>query len=271
MQASAFGIGNAVENSVPEPLIFGRSAAMHEVRQAVERVADISVPVLLQGERGTGKELIGREIHRRSRWREGPFVRVRSRGLNTISGKQSARVERENLPVCWPKADSHSEGSAGTLFFDEVSELTPSLQATLLGLFREHPSVELSNAANGHSGSRIICSTRKDLEEEITAGNFRSDLYYRINIVTIQLPRLHDRREDIPGLVDYFFQFQCRRQGRYCQPIPIDVLQLFCEYQWPGNIRELENHIKRYVSTHGQAAAVSRVHANLPMDISRRR
>lgn len=257
MQSSAFGIRKLVEDSIPERLIFGRSAAMQGIREVIERVADVSVPVLLQGERGTGKELIGREIHHRSRWREGPFVRVASRELRaTSSHKQTKSAERENIALPWRTTRIPAEGSAGTLFFDEVSELNPALQATLLGLFRNDHSDRSSDEANCHTGSRIICATKRNLENEVAAGNFRSDLFYRINIVTIQLPKLRDRREDIPELVEYFFEVHCRRQNRYCQPVPVDVLRLFCEYQWPGNIRELENCIRRYVNTNGELAAI---------------
>ena len=267
MQNSAFGIRNLVEDSIPERLIFGRSAAMQEIREAIDRVADVSVPVLLQGERGTGKELIGREIHLRSRWHEGPFVTVASRELSaTTSHKQQKSAERENVALPWRTTRIPAEGSAGTLFFDEVSELNSSLQATLLGLFPNDHSDRADDEATRHASSRIICATRRDLENEVADGKFRSDLFYRINIVTIQLPRLRERREDIPELVEYFFELHCRRQNRYCQPVPVDVLQLFCQYQWPGNIRELENCIKRYVNTNGELAAI-----HLPASSSRTR
>lgn len=263
MQSSAFGIGNLVEDSIPESLIFGRSAPMQELRQAVERVADVWVPVLLQGERGTGKELIGREIHRRSRWREGPFVRVASRDLGPWSShKQSKGTERDGLPPAWRTTEIHAEGSAGSLFFDEVSELNPSLQATLLRLFRDDHAGRSGDVADCHAGSRIICATKRDLESEVAAGNFRSDLFYRINAVAIQVPNLRDRREDIPELVQYFFEVYCRKHSRSCRPVPVDVLHLFCEYRWPGNIRELENCIKRYVNTHGESVAIRRPRSN---------
>jgi two-component system, NtrC family, response regulator AtoC len=259
MQNSAFHLGSLPETPIPEGLVFGRSAAMQEVRGMVERVADVSVPVLLEGEKGTGKELVAREIHHRSRWREGPFVRIASRELNVTDSRMQGR-ETEKMALRW-RNPIRAEGAAGTLFFDEVSELNPAFQATLLGLFRgEHSGHE--GAADGFDGggsSRIICTTKRDLEKEVAVGNFRSDLFYRINIVTVHLPKLRDRREDIPELVEYFFEVQCRRQNRHCQPVPTDVLQLFCEYEWPGNIRELGNCIKKYVSTNGELTSVHRV------------
>jgi two-component system, NtrC family, response regulator AtoC len=255
MQSSIFGIRSLAEDSVPERLVFGRSAAMQEVREAVERVADVSVPVLLQGERGTGKEIIAKEIHRRSRWGQGPFVRVSRTELTaTASRPHGRRSERERGTFPWRMAKGPTEGCAGTLFFDEVSELSHSLQATLLSLFRMDHSSRANEESSIRAGSRIICATKRDLQSVVAAGHFRSDLFYRINIVAIQLPRLHDRREDIPDLVEYFSEVQCQRQSRICPPVPIDVVHLFCEYQWPGNIRELENCIRRYVQTNGEAA-----------------
>jgi DNA-binding NtrC family response regulator len=255
MQTTAFGIRNPVGGFLPERLIFGRSAAMQEIREVVERVADVSVPVLLQGEKGTGKELIAREIHRRSRWHDGPFVIVASRELSAAASRKDGNGESIALP--WRRSSVVAEGSEGTLFFDEVSELNPTLQATLLGLFRNEVS-RSRGETNSHAGSRIICATQRDLESEVAAGNFRSDLFYRINIVTIQIPGLRERREDIPELVEYFFEIHCRRQSRFCRSLPTDVLQLFCEYQWPGNIRELESCIRRYVNTNGELGAARR-------------
>jgi DNA-binding NtrC family response regulator len=252
MQTTAFGIRNPVGGFLPERLIFGRSAAMQEIREIVGRVADVSVPVLLQGEKGTGKELIAREIHRRSRCYDGPFVIVASKELSAAASRKSRNGEGVALP--WRRSSVVADGPEGTLFFDEVSELNPTLQATLLGLFRNEVS-RSGGETNGHVGSRIICATQRDLESEVAAGNFRSDLFYRINIVTIQIPGLRDRKEDIPELVEYFFEAHCRKQSRLCRSLPTDVLQLFCEYQWPGNIRELESCIRRYVSTNGEFGA----------------
>ena len=267
MQSNAFGISNLMEGYIPERLIFGRSRAMQGVREVVDRVADVSVPVLLHGESGTGKELIGKEIHRRSRWREGPFIRVASGELNiTASGKQDKNVECKNATPFWQSARSSVDAPAGSIFFDEVSELNSTGQATLLGFFRNDHSGGSRYETNNHTDSRIICSTRRDLESEVAAGTFRSDLFYRINIVTIRLPNLHDRREDIPELVEYLFEGYCRRQNRTCRPLPMDILQLFCEYEWPGNIRELENCIKRYVSINGESASSALPPSSVPTD-----
>ena len=242
----------SADELIPDRILFGRSRAMQEVRQAVQSVSDAPVPILLQGERGTGKEVIGREIHHRSSWRSGMFVKVSGAEMpRSISRNQSAGPG-EALSALWKKLPNSSQGgSAGTLFIDEVSELRPDVQAKLLEFFQEGSVDPLNGEANDPIHPRVICATQRNLEQEVVAGNFRLDLFYRINVVSVQLPPLRDRKEDIPELAAYFFEVSCRKQNRRCPGISADLLQRFCEYEWPGNIRELENCVGTYVNMDG--------------------
>ena len=238
---------NLTVSSIPEHIIFGRSSAMQYVRQAVEGVAGESVPVLLLGERGTGKEVIAREIHRRSPWRSTPFVKLSS--VDSITALPTNTRQDDNAVLPW--ANTQSTGSACTLFIEEVSQLSLSLQARLLEFFYDgslnHSSRELADPQR----ARIICTSTRNLENEIASGNFRLDLFYRINVVAIRLPALRSRKEDIPDLAEYFVESTCRQQNRSCQRLTLHLLQLFSQHDWPGNIRELENFVRTYVNSDG--------------------
>jgi len=250
---------NLTEDLIPERVLFGRSKAMQEIQQAVQSVSDASVPILLQGETGTGKEVIGREIHRRSSRQAGPFVKVfGTEGARGISRNQATgQGQGEALsPIRMTLLNGSQSGCAGTLFIDEVSQLGPDVQAQLLEFFQEDSVGRVNDGNRDPIHPRVICATQRNLEHEVAVGNFRLDLFYRINVVSIQLPRLRDRKEDIPELTGYFFEVFCRQQNRRCPRMPADLLQRFCEYEWPGNIRELENCVKSYVNLDGGTAAV---------------
>lgn len=235
---------------IPDRLIFGRSSAMQEVRQSVHGVAGASVPVLLTGEPGTGKEVIGREIHRLSPWRAGQFVRFSS--ADPIDALSKGRTQHSAL--LHEGTPSSINDSGWTLFIREVGELGSLLQANLLGVFQEG-SLTRGNDGSPQPGSiRVICSSSVNLEDKVASGVFRLDLFYRINVVTISLPPLRDRKEDVPNLVDYFFELLCREKDCACPRISGDLLRMFCRHDWPGNILELENCVRIYVTTGGNAA-----------------
>ncbi|MHB8412130.1 MAG: sigma 54-interacting transcriptional regulator [Candidatus Acidiferrales bacterium] len=248
---------NLAEDLIPERVLFGRSRAMQEIQQAVQSVSDASVPILLQGEAGTGKEVIGREIHRRSSCQSGPFVKVFGTEMPEGISRNRAPGQGEALsPFRMTLPNSSQSVSVGTLFIDEVSQLGSDVQAQLLEFFQEDSAGRVNAGNNGLIHPRVICATQRNLEQEVAVGNFRLDLFYRINVVSIELPRLRDRKEDIPELADYFFEVSCRQQNRRCPRIAADLLQRFCEYEWPGNIRELENCVKSYVNLDGSTAIV---------------
>lgn len=233
----------------PESVIFGASEAMQAVRRKVLRAAAANVPVLLQGESGTGKDVVARVIHSRSVWRDGPFVRVSCPAIpGTLLESELFGYERGAFTGAYGTKPGRVElANGGTLLLDEIGEMDLGLQAKLLQVLQDGQFSRIGAKEDRRIEVRIICATNRNLEEEIEAGHFRRDLYYRINVVNIRLPSLHERAMDIPALVDHFL---CSYEELYqipCQTIPQVVLRQMQAYRWPGNIRELENLIRRYV------------------------
>lgn len=246
-------IANSDARPVPERLIFGRSAAMQEVRRSVDGVASQSVPVLLLGEPGAGKESVAREIHRRSPWCLTPFKKLSASDNTALSADAAGQCDRDLLLRHTPQA---VPPSGCTLFIEEVAKLAAPLQIKLLELFHEQSSARSNPELRKSESARVICSSSKNLADEINSGSFRLDLFYRINVVTIHVPPLRDRKEDIPDLVEYFFQLSCLEQNSSCPRLTANLLRLFCQHDWPGNIRELDNCVRTYVESGGDAELV---------------
>jgi DNA-binding NtrC family response regulator len=223
---------------------------MQEVQRSVRGVADASVPVLLFGEPGTGKEMIGREIHRLSPWRSAPFITFSSADPINLLSKGRLGESRPLLP----SERSLSSDGRYTLFIREVSKLASPLQAKLLEVFRDLSSIEEDRQRCHAERVRLICSSSSNLEQLVTSGSFRQDLFYRINVVTISLPALRDRKEDIADLTEYLFELCRRERNCSCPSPPKDLLRLFSRYDWPGNIRELKDCVRIFVYTGGNAA-----------------
>lgn len=215
----------------PEHIVFGRSEIMLKLGGKIDRLANTGIPILLVGEDGTGKEVMARVIHRRSRWAAGPFVKVSCPAL-----PESA------LDVEWFDSGAGASTQQGTLFLDQVGELNLPLQARLLQSLLDGNGCRL-----GRVEGRLICSSSRELQDEVESGEFRKDLFYRINVLTLRLPSLRDRREDIPDLVVYFLGLYSEKFNCPAKPLSAGALRVLQEYHWPGNIRELENLIKRYV------------------------
>jgi len=233
----------------PAHIYFGPSEAMQAVRQRVERAAGLNVPILVLGESGTGKEVLARFIHERSPWNQGPFVKVNCPAIpatlieselfgfqkGAFTGAHAAKPGRMEL------------AQGGTLFLDEIAEIDSSLQAKLLHVLQDGHFTRIGDHEERRMDARVICATNRLLHQEIARGGFRADLFYRINVITITLPSLRNRRDDIPYLVDYLRQLYNRRFQREAAPVSREVLQLLQQREWPGNIRELENCMARYV------------------------
>lgn len=222
---------------------------MQAVRQRVERAAGLNVPILVLGESGTGKEVLARFIHERSPWSQGPFVKVNCPAIpatlieselfgfqkGAFTGAHAAKPGRMELAL------------GGTLFLDEIAEIDSSLQAKLLHVLQDGHFTRIGDHEERRMDARVICATNRLLHQEIARGGFRADLFYRINVITITLPSLRNRRDDIPYLVDYLRQLYNRRFQREAAPVSREALQLLQQREWPGNIRELENCMARYV------------------------
>ena len=233
----------------PMPVIFGRSKAMLEVRQRLESVAGTNVPVLINGESGTGKEVLAKVLHHASPWSGGPFVKVSCPAIPaTLMESELFGYEKGAFTGAYGSKPGRVEmASRGTLFLDEISELDPGLHAKLLQLLQDGQFCRIGAQEDKRVDARVVCATNRDLQREIEAGSFRADLFYRINVLSLSLPSLRDRAEDIPELVDYFLKTYCKTFGKSAQVVSKDSLRLMQGYGWPGNIRQMENLIKRLV------------------------
>ncbi len=227
--------------------IVGKSNPLLYVLSKVNQVAKADTTVLIQGETGVGKELIARAIHQASPWSAGPFVKVNCPSIS------SQIIESElfgHEPGAFTGANHLRKGRfemarGGTIFLDEISEISLEVQAKLLGVLQEKKFERVGGSKTLSVDLRIIAATNRNLTEEIVAGRFRSDLYYRLNVFPITMPPLRNRREDIPLLVEHFVAMFVKRSGKRIDQIPKALMERLVDYQWPGNVRELCNVIER--------------------------
>src|SRR5713226_4433799 len=233
----------------PEAVIFGRTEVMQAVRQRLTKLAGANVPVLIQGESGTGKDIIARMIHASSPWSDGPWVKGNCPAIpGTLLESELFGYERGAFTGAYGMKPGRVEmAHRGTLFLDEISELDMSLQSKLLQLLQDGQFCRIGAQADKKVEVRIVCATNRKLEDEIENGTFRQDLYYRINVVNLFMPPLRERRSDIEGLASYFLEFYNRKYNCKARPLSAELMGVLQKYHWPGNIRELENLIKRYV------------------------
>lgn len=233
----------------PDQVIFGLSDTMASVRQKLEKVAGANIPILIQGESGTGKEIIAKLIHARSPWESGPFVKVNCPAIpGTLVESELFGYEKGAFTGANGTKPGRVESAQnGTLFLDEIAELELGLQAKLLQLLQDGQFCPVGGQADKKVDVRVICATNRNLNEEIEQGAFRQDLFYRINVVNIHLPSLRERAADIPGICDFLRQLYSDKFNRPTRPLSARKLEMMQRYHWPGNIRELENLIKRYV------------------------
>ncbi|MGH9650147.1 MAG: sigma-54 interaction domain-containing protein, partial [Terriglobales bacterium] len=215
--------------------------------------------VLIRGESGTGKELAARAIHVNSPRAGKAFVAINCAALTeTLLESELFGYEKGAFTGAYGTKPGRVElAHRGSLFMDEISELEPALQAKLLQLLQDSQFCRIGSQEDTRVEVRFICSTNRDLAKEIESGNFRQDLFYRINVVNLQLPPLRDRRDDVPQLVDYFLELYNQKFSRRARPLSGGVLQMLRKYHWPGNVRELENLMKRYVILDSEDAVSS--------------
>lgn len=233
----------------PEAVVFGRSEAMLAVRDRLSKVAEANVPVLIQGESGTGKDIIARMIHGLSPWRNGPFVKVNCPAIpGTLLESELFGYEKGAFTGAYGSKPGRVElAHRGTLFLDEISELDPALQSKLLQLLQDGQFCRIGAQEDKKVEVRIVCATNRQLEVEIESGSFRPDLFYRINVVNLHLPPLRERRADVEDLVNYFLDYYNQKYNCRARALSSDLMAVLQKYHWPGNIRELENLVKRYV------------------------
>ena len=231
-----------------EEIIFGRSAAMQPIRQMIAKILGTDLPVLIQGENGTGKGLLAQYIHAHSKFASGACVKVNCAAIpGSLLESELFGYEKGAFTDAHTSKPGHVEAAEnGTLFLDEISDLDLSLQVKTLQLLQDGQYSRIGDTRERHVNTRVICATNRNLQDQIAAGRFRQDLFYRINVVTINLPPLRERREDIPGLANYFLEHLNARFEREAPPFPNDVMEAFTHKNWRGNIRELENLVARY-------------------------
>ena len=233
----------------PDAIVFGRTEAMQAVRDRLSKLAGANVPVLIQGESGTGKDIIARMIHANSPWRTGPWVKVNCPAIpGTLLESELFGYEKGAFTGAYGTKPGRVEmAHRGTLFLDEISELDLGLQSKLLQLLQDGQFCRIGAQEDKKVEVRVVCATNRKLEQEIETGTFRADLFYRINVVNLRMPALRERASDIPDLVDYFLAYYNRKYNSRAMPISDELMASLRKYHWPGNVRELENLIKRYV------------------------
>jgi formate hydrogenlyase transcriptional activator len=229
--------------------IVGQSGALRQVLQLAETVAPCDSTVLLLGETGTGKELIARAIHERSSRRERAMVKVNCAAIPaTLLESELFGHERGAFTgAVTAKAGRLELADHGTLFLDEIGDIPLELQPKLLRALQEREFERLGSTRTKKVDVRIVAATHRDLKRMIVERQFRSDLYYRLNVIPIEVPPLRERSEDIPLLVDYFVQHFAARMRKAIETIPTEAMEALTQYAWPGNIRELQNLIERAV------------------------
>jgi len=230
-------------------MLFGNSDRMAEVRELIERVADTDVTVLIRGESGTGKELVARALYASSLRGDKPFVKVNCAALPTeLLESELFGFERG----AFTGAIQHKPGkfefaNHGTMFLDEIGDMSFPLQAKLLQVLQDGEFARLGGKHDVRVDVRVVAATNRDLDKAVADGQFREDLFFRLNVVSIALPPLRERREEIPLLTDYFLKKYSVQYNKPAIEIGSETRRLFMEHDWPGNIRELENLIKRAV------------------------
>jgi DNA-binding NtrC family response regulator len=229
--------------------VIGKDARMKRVFDIVDSVAPTRSTILITGQSGTGKSLLARAIHRRSDRRNGPFIEVACGALpeNLLESELFGHVAGAFTGATGNKEGKFKLADGGTLFLDEIGTASPSLQVKLLRVLQEFEFEPVGGTKTFKVNTRVILATNEDLTEAVTSGRFRQDLYYRINVINLQLPGLKDRTGDIPALAEHFLRLNCEETGRRLEGFDAAALNALQQYAWPGNIRELQNVIERAV------------------------
>ena len=229
--------------------IIGNSRALDAVLEKVERVAPTDSTVLIEGETGTGKELIARAIHNLSERFGRPFIKLNCAAipLDLLESELFGHEKGAFTGAIAQKVGRFEMADTGTLFLDEVADIPPALQPKLLRVLQEQEFERLGSGRTHKVDVRLVAATNRNLVEMVARNEFRSDLYYRLNVFPIVLPPLRGRQEDIPALVTHFVDIFSRRMGRRIEYVPPETMTAFQSYSWPGNIRELQNLVERAV------------------------
>jgi len=248
-------------------VIIGETPQIKKIYELIDTVADTNATVLILGESGTGKELAANAIHNGSGRKHGPFVKLACSALaeSLLESELFGHEKGSFTGATTQRMGRFEQADGGTLFLDEIGEVSPAVQVKLLRFLQEHEFERVGGTKTIKSNVRIITATNRDLAEEVKDGNFREDLYYRLNVITVKMPSLKERVDDIPSLTNYFIEKYRMEVNRAIDGISDEAVELLKNYDWPGNIRELQNVIERaVVLVKGNQIEVS----DLPSNIS---
>jgi DNA-binding NtrC family response regulator len=247
--------------------IVARSDKMQAVLALVERVAPSNSTVLLGGESGVGKDLIARAVHEHSHRASGPFVKINGTAIpeNLLESELFGYEKGAFSGASSSKPGKFELADKGTLFLDEIGDVPPATQVKLLRVIQEREFERLGGTKTLKVDVRLIAATNRDLRAALEEGSFREDLYYRLNVVAIDIPPLRDHKEDIPALAGFFLQKFARESGKAVHSITPQAMKLLTEFHWPGNVRELENVLERGVTlSAGTELGVADIHLDVP-------
>ena len=257
----ALGVKYKYDNIVAD------SKKMQAVLALIERVAPTNVTVLIGGESGVGKDLVARAIHQHSQRAAGPFVKINSTAIpETLLESELFGYEKGAFSgATTSKPGKFELADKGTLFLDEIGDVPPAIQVKLLRVLQEREFERLGGTKTLKVDVRLIAATNRDLRAALEEGTFREDLYYRLNVVAIDIPPLRDRKEDVPGLVNFFLQKFAREMEKPAHTITPQAMKLLVDFHWPGNVREVENVIQRGVTlSSGPALDVNDIQLDIP-------
>jgi two-component system, NtrC family, response regulator AtoC len=238
---------SALDGSFSVHGIIGRSAAMRELVSILERVAPTDVPILVEGESGTGKDMVARAIHGMSRRTSGPYIALNMSAIpeNLAESELFGHEKGAFTGAETARLGFFAEAEGGTLFLDEIGLLPQTLQAKLLRVLQDGDYIPVGSRRARKANVRVVCATNEDLKKNVEQGKFREDLYYRIRVVPLRLPPLRERKEDVPLLVDHLVRKHALRLGRPPLQPDVDAMRALLDHPWPGNVRELEHALER--------------------------
>src|SRR6516225_4089189 len=245
------------------PLLVGQT--MMSVRRLIEDVAGTDATVLVLGESGVGKDLVARAIHAASARRNGPFVKVNCAALPAeLLESELFGYERGAFTgAANTRIGKFEQADTGTLMLDEIGEMKRALQAKLLHVLQDGEFTKLGSNKRVQVDVRVVAATNRDLEKMLLNSEFREDLYYRLKVIELTVPPLRERRDETPTLIDFFIARYARKYNRPARPLSEPLRQLFVQYEWPGNIRELENMIKRVVILQDEQLVIREIERNM--------
>ena len=261
MSAHAMGRARRTRASSVQPII-GSSNAIGNVRQVVERIAAFDTRTLITGENGTGKELVARWLHAKSRRASGPFVEVNCAAIPSelIESELFGHERGAFTPAIKQRKGKFEQATGGTLFMDEIGDMSLAAQAKVLRALQENKICRVGSDKDIDVDVRVIAATNKNLREEIAKGNFREDLYHRLSVIVIRVPPLRERSSDVPELTQHFVDEISSLYGIPPKPIDSDAMEALSAMRWSGNVRELRNVIERLIILSGDTITIDDVH-----------